>query len=43
MIDFRLDVWGSDMENLDKNYDRESQDRQIKLRELEEISIPELR
>ena len=31
------------MENLGKNYVRESQDRQIKLGELEEIRAPELR
>ena len=30
------------MKNLGKNYVRESQDRQIKLEELEEIGTPEL-
>ena len=43
MIDFCLDVRSSDMENLDKNYVRESRDRQVKLGEVEEIRISELR
>ena len=43
MIKICLDVRSSGVENLDKNYVRKSQDRQIKLGELEEIRTPELR
>ena len=42
LIDFCFDIRSSAMENLDKNYVRESQVRQIKLGEIEEIGTPEL-